>query len=164
MLRYRLDLSASGYESVGGYCEHHNEYWRFLKSYVFLLRLCDWWPLENGLAPLSYSYPSVVLHVLPVYSIFNVLHEPRVHPLSGNRQEVSSADIHSAGQEFPLFYSIWNSFIRSKKPRYTAVWIRCADHTIPLCCLKLALTTKTNDGRSVGRVRLRTKSHRVFFI
>jgi hypothetical protein len=43
----------------------------------------------------------------------------------------------------------------------TAVEIRCADHATPSIRKKLALTSPTSNGRSVGIVRLRTKSHRV---
>ena len=35
---------------------------------------------------------------------------------------------------------------------------RCADHVTPLCPQKLALTSPTGGGRSVGIVRLRTKA------
>jgi hypothetical protein len=40
--------------------------------------------------------------------------------------------------------------------------IRCTDHVTP-SPQKLALTYPTSGGRSVGIVRLRTKSHGVFF-
>ena len=36
--------------------------------------------------------------------------------------------------------------------------IRCADHVTPLYPQKLALTSPTGDGRSVGIVRSRTKA------
>ena len=39
----------------------------------------------------------------------------------------------------------------------TAVGIRCADHVTPLYPQKLALTSPTGGGRSVGIVRSRTK-------
>ena len=43
--------------------------------------------------------------------------------------------------------------------------IRCADHVTPLYPQKLALTSPTGGGRSVGIVRLRTKATEfVFFI
>jgi hypothetical protein len=38
------------------------------------------------------------------------------------------------------------------------VGIRCADHVTPLCPQKLALTSPTGGGRSVGIVRLRTEA------
>jgi hypothetical protein len=38
------------------------------------------------------------------------------------------------------------------------VWIRCADHMTPLYPQKLALTSPTGGGRSVGIVHLRTKA------
>jgi hypothetical protein len=38
------------------------------------------------------------------------------------------------------------------------VGIRCADHATPSNCKKLALTSPTSGGRSVGIVRLRTKA------
>jgi hypothetical protein len=44
----------------------------------------------------------------------------------------------------------------SRKPRLTAVWIRCADHTTP--SQKLALSSPTSGIRLVGIVRLRTKA------
>ena len=47
---------------------------------------------------------------------------------------------------------------RSRKQRLTAVGTRCADHVTPLCQLKLALTSPTGGGRSVGIVRVRTKA------
>jgi hypothetical protein len=40
----------------------------------------------------------------------------------------------------------------------TAVWILCADHVTPLYPQKLALTSPTGGGRSVGIVRSRTKA------
>ena len=36
--------------------------------------------------------------------------------------------------------------------------IRCADHVTPFCPQKLALTSPTGGGRSVGIVRSRTKA------
>ena len=39
---------------------------------------------------------------------------------------------------------------------------RCADHVTPLYPQKLALTSSTGGGRSVGIVRSRTKGHGVF--
>ena len=43
-----------------------------------------------------------------------------------------------------------------------AVGIRCADHVTPLYPQKLALTSPTDGGRSVGIVRLRTKATEFF--
>ena len=42
--------------------------------------------------------------------------------------------------------------------RLTAVETRCADHVTPLYPQKLALTSPTGGGRSVGIVRSRTKA------
>jgi len=42
--------------------------------------------------------------------------------------------------------------------RLTAVGTRCADHVAPLYPQKLALTSPTGGGRSVGIVRVRTKA------
>jgi len=47
---------------------------------------------------------------------------------------------------------------RSRKQRLTAVGTRCADHVTPLYLQKLALTSPTGGGRSVGIVRVRTKA------
>ena len=45
-----------------------------------------------------------------------------------------------------------------EKRRLTAVGTRCADHVTPLYPQKLALTSPTGGGRSVGIVRSRTKA------
>ena len=42
--------------------------------------------------------------------------------------------------------------------------IRCADHMTPLYPQKLALTSPTGGGRSVGIVRSQTKATESFFI
>jgi hypothetical protein len=52
--------------------------------------------------------------------------------------------------------------LRSRKPILTAVGIRFADHATSSIRIRLTLTSPTSDGRSVGIVRLRTKSHGVF--
>jgi hypothetical protein len=46
----------------------------------------------------------------------------------------------------------------SRKPRLTAVGIRCADHATPSIHKKLALNSPTSGGRSVGIVRLLNKA------
>ena len=56
---------------------------------------------------------------------------------------------------FPLYYRISNFL---GKQRLTAVGTRCADHVTPLYPPKLALTSPTGGGRSVGIVRVRTKA------
>jgi len=47
---------------------------------------------------------------------------------------------------------------RFRKQRLTAVGTRCADHVTPFYPQKLALTSPTGGGRSVGIVRVRTKA------
>ena len=46
----------------------------------------------------------------------------------------------------------------NKKVAAPAVGTRCADHVTPLYPQKLALTSPTGGGRSVGIVRSRTKA------
>ena len=46
----------------------------------------------------------------------------------------------------------------------TAVGTRCADHVTPLYPQKLALTSPTGGGRSVGIVRSRNKAKEFFLI
>ena len=53
---------------------------------------------------------------------------------------------------------------RSKKQRLTAVGTRCADHVTPLYPQKLALTSPTGGGRSVGIVRVRTKATELVYV
>jgi hypothetical protein len=48
-----------------------------------------------------------------------------------------------------------------KKTELTDGGIRCADHATPFIRKKLALTSPTSGGRSVGIVLLRTKDHGV---
>ena len=61
-----------------------------------------------------------------------------------------------------LFYPRTLTFIflsgSGPEKRLTAVGIRCADHVTPLYPQKLALTSPTGGGRSVGIVRSRTKA------
>ena len=52
---------------------------------------------------------------------------------------------------------------RFRKQRLTAVGTRCVDHVTPLYPQKLALTSPTGSGRSVGIVRVRTKATEFFF-
>jgi len=53
---------------------------------------------------------------------------------------------------------------RSRKQRLTAVGTHCADHVTPLYPQKLALTSPTGGGRSVGIVRVRTKATEFSFM
>ena len=57
----------------------------------------------------------------------------------------------------PLLLPKSNKYYISRKQRLTAVGIRCADH-VTLYPQKLALTSPTGGGRSVGIVRSRTKA------
>jgi hypothetical protein len=57
----------------------------------------------------------------------------------------------------------FDSRLRSRKQKLTAVGIRCADHATSSIRKKLALTSPTSGGRSVGIVRLRTKSTEFVF-
>ena len=51
---------------------------------------------------------------------------------------------------------------RSRKQRLTAVGTRCPDHVTPLYPQKLALTSPTGGGHSVGIVRVRTKAMELY--
>ena len=46
----------------------------------------------------------------------------------------------------------------ARKERLTTMGTRCADHVTPRYPQKLALTSPTGGGRSVGIVRVRTKA------
>jgi hypothetical protein len=51
-----------------------------------------------------------------------------------------------------------------KKTELTTGGIRCADHATPSIRKKLAPTSPTSGGRSVGIVRLHTKGHGVSLV
>jgi hypothetical protein len=55
----------------------------------------------------------------------------------------------------------WKSSGSGLENRINGRGIRCAGHVIPSIRKKFALTSPTRGGRSVGIVRLRTKSHGV---
>jgi hypothetical protein len=55
----------------------------------------------------------------------------------------------------------WKISGSGQENRINSWGIRCADHAPPSIHKKLALTSPTSGGRSVGIVRLRTKGHGV---
>ena len=57
-----------------------------------------------------------------------------------------------------IWYGIWYDVIWDMIYMVSAVGTRCADHVTPLYPQKLALTSPTGGGRSVGIVRLWTKA------
>jgi hypothetical protein len=56
---------------------------------------------------------------------------------------------------------ITEELLRSRKPRLAAVGTLCADRATPLYPHKCVRSLPTSGGRSVGIVRLLTKSHGV---
>jgi hypothetical protein len=77
-----------------------------------------------------------------------------------NRKIYLNEDIIQENQRRKRFkFNVFGQTCR--KPSLTAVGIRCAGHVTPFIRKRLALTSPTCGGRSVGVVRLRTKSHGV---
>jgi hypothetical protein len=67
-----------------------------------------------------------------------------------------SSSCHSSNCDSNVLKFVFNVY--DYKTENTAVGIRCADHATPSVGKKLALTSPTCGGRSVGIVRLRTKA------
>ena len=78
-------------------------------------------------------------------------------------ERVHSASWASGGQ-LRSYLNEKSSGSRSRKQTLTAVGTRCADHVTPLYPQKLALTSSTGGGRSVGIVCVRTKATEFSFV
>jgi hypothetical protein len=59
-----------------------------------------------------------------------------------------------------FLYAIWSV----KKTEITALEIRCADHATFCICKKLALSSPTSSGRSIGVVSLRISATELCFV
>ena len=95
------------------------------------------------------------IHLVQSFCVHRLLRHTflLVHSIKSNAH---LADIGHVQELYPLNTS--SSGSRSRKQRLTAVGTRCADHVTPLYSQKLALTSPTGGGRSIGIVRVRTKA------
>jgi len=81
---------------------------------------------------------------------------------SHKRYEIDSGKC-TRPYEFILLLFLKSRGSRFRKQRLTAVGTCCANHVTPFYPQKLALTSPTGGGRSVGMVRSRTKATEFYY-
>jgi hypothetical protein len=133
--------------------------------YVELLRL--WWvgcglAVHNVIAGVTKIFSKAFITALVAQSFWLQIQRSQVRfPVLPDFLSSSGSGTGSTQPREVNWGATWikrSSGSRCRKQRLTAVGIRCAGHVTPLYPQKLALTSPTGSGHSVGIVRSRTKA------